>query len=64
VHQVRFEAREVLVRQGDEADCMFVIKTGQVRERLCQARLGKRAGLPASPTLCVVLSYCPGVRAD
>lgn len=28
--QVRFEPREVLVRQGDTADCIYVLKSGQV----------------------------------
>jgi CRP-like cAMP-binding protein len=30
-HQVQFEPREVLVRQGDVSDCLFVLKSGQVR---------------------------------
>jgi hypothetical protein len=29
-HTVNFEPREVVVRQGDVADCMYVIKSGQV----------------------------------
>jgi CRP-like cAMP-binding protein len=30
-HQVQFEPREVLVRQGDVSDCLLVLKSGQVR---------------------------------
>lgn len=29
--QVSFEPREVVVRQGDVSDCMYVLKSGQVR---------------------------------
>lgn len=29
-HTVNFEPREVVVRQGDVADCMYVLKSGQV----------------------------------
>jgi CRP-like cAMP-binding protein len=31
-HQVQFEPREVLVRQGDVSDCLYVLKSGQVRQ--------------------------------
>jgi hypothetical protein len=30
VAQVQFDPREVLVRQGDVSDCMYVLKSGQV----------------------------------
>lgn len=29
-HTVNFEPREVVLRQGDVADCMYVLKSGQV----------------------------------
>jgi hypothetical protein len=29
-HTVNFEPREVVVRQGDVSDCMYVLKSGQV----------------------------------
>lgn len=31
-HQVHFEPREVVVRQGELSDCMYVLKSGQVKE--------------------------------
>ncbi len=30
-HAVSFEPREALVRQGELADCMYVVKAGQAR---------------------------------
>lgn len=32
-HQVHFEPREVVVRQRELSDCMYVLKSGQVSRR-------------------------------
>lgn len=42
VLQVNFEPREVVVHQGDVSDCMYVLKSGQVR---AQQYVGFRLGV-------------------